>query len=189
MPRNYQTFAPVDHQRLPEYIRNDPWIKSFLHRSLIGHVAHLSGEQPFITPTNFWYDEVRHRIIFHSNVTGRLRSNLEKQNQVCFETSEYGRFLPSNAALEFSLQFRSVIVFGKVNLITDLDEQRLVLTALISKYFPSMRAGMDYRPITNKELDRTSIYALLIDSWSGKENWQDKAAQIKDWSPLPENLR
>jgi hypothetical protein len=188
MPINYQSLAPVEHQRFLEYQRDDQWIKSFLHRSLIGHVAHLSGEQPFITPTNFWYDEARHRIIFHSNVTGRLRSNLEHQNQACFETSEYGRFLPSNAALEFSLQFRSVMIFGGVNLITNLDEQKLVLTALISKYFPSMHAGIEYRPITDKELDHTSIYELLIDSWSGKENWQEMATQTKDWSPLSDDL-
>ena len=72
MPINFQSLAPNERQRLPEYKRNDQWIKSFLHRSLIGHVAHLSDEQPFITPTTFWYDEARHRIIFHSNVTDQL---------------------------------------------------------------------------------------------------------------------
>jgi len=187
MPINYQSLPPTEHQRKPERKRDDPWIKEFLHRSPIGHVATVSGGQPFVTPTNFWYDEPRQRIIFHSNVTGRLRSNLEHHPQVCFETSEYGRFLPSNAALEFSIQYRSVMVFGKVMLLIDPREQKQVLAALISKYFPGMRAGHEYRPILEKELERTSVYAIQIDSWSAKENWKDRAEQVPDWAALPDN--
>ncbi len=108
MPLDYSSKEPTGHQRLPEYTRDDDWIKSFLHRGLIGHVAHASGTQPFVTPTNYWFDEDKHRIVFHSNITGRTRSNLENQPLVCFEISEFGRLLPSNVALEFSIQYRSV---------------------------------------------------------------------------------
>ena len=185
MPIDYQKLPPTERQRLPEYKREDEFIKEILQRGIIGHVAHSSGDQPFITPTNFWYDELNHRIIFHSNVTGRIRSNLENQPKVCFETSEYGRFLPSNAALEFSIQYRSVMVFGKVTLISDPDDQRRVLTALLAKYFPKMHSGVEYRPITDKELAHTSVYAIEIESWSGKENWNESAEQIDDWPKLP----
>jgi uncharacterized protein len=187
MPIDYSTVRPAGHQRLPEHKRDDVWIKSFLRRSIIGHVGHLSGDQPFITPTNFWFDEENHRIIFHSNITGRTRSNLEKRPLVCFETSEYGRLLPSNAALEFSIQYRSVMVFGTVKVITDPDEKRQLLEKFIEKYFPNLRPGREFRPITQKELERTSVYSILIDSWSGKENWQDQADQISDWPPLPDS--
>ena len=189
MPIDYNSLAPTERQRLPEYTRDDQWIKSFLRRSLIGHVAHAAGSQPFITPTNFWYDEGNHRIIFHSNITGRTRSNIEKHPLVCFETSKYGRLLPSNAALEFSIQYRSVMVFGKVKIVSESHEKRLVLEKLIDKYFPDVRPGMEYRPITQKELERTSVYSIEIDSWSGKENWQDQAEQTTDWPVLPENIR
>lgn len=187
MPINYNFLAPTERQRLPEYKRDDAWIRSFLHSSAIGHIAHKSGDQPFVTPTNFWYDETNHRIIFHSNVTGRTRSNLEKEPLVCFETSEYGRLLASNAALEFSIQYRSVMVFGKVNILDDAFEKRHCLESLISKYFPGLHSGTEYRPITEKELEQTAVYSIEIMSWSGKENWQDKAEQILDWPPLPKD--
>jgi uncharacterized protein len=164
------------------------WIKPFLHQSKVGHIAHLAGEQPFITPTNFLYDEHHHRIYFHSNVTGRTRFNLEHHPLVCFETSEYGRLLPSNAALEFSMQYRSVMVFGRTVIVTEPSEKRQILENLIKKYFPEMRSGVEYRPITQKELHRTAVYAIEIMSWSGKENWQDQAIQTKEWNPLPEIL-
>jgi nitroimidazol reductase NimA-like FMN-containing flavoprotein (pyridoxamine 5'-phosphate oxidase superfamily) len=189
MPIDYELLSPIDRQRLPEYTRDDPWIKAFLHRSLIGQVAHLHADQPYVTPTNFFYDESRNRIVFHSNITGRMRWNLDQNPKVCFVTSEHGRFLPSNAALEFSIQYRSVMVFGHVHVITDRDEQKLVLTAFIGKYFPNLRSGYEYRPITENELRRTGVYAINIDSWSGKENWQDEAEQIPEWAPLPDHVR
>jgi len=186
--RDYQTASPTDHQRLPEYARDDDWIKAFLHRSLIGHIAHVSDGQPFVTPTNFWYDDAAHRIIFHSNLAGRLRSNLEANPRVCLETSEFGRFLPSNAALEVGLQFRSVMAFGSVQILEDQDEIRRVLTNLLSKYFPQLHSGVEFRPITDKEIARTSVYALGIEAWSGKENWKEGADMIDAWPPLPEDL-
>jgi len=47
-----------------------------------------------------------------------------------------------------------------------------------------MEPGKHYRPITPKELARTSVYAIAIDSWSGKRNWSEKADQSPDWAPL-----
>ena len=43
-------------------------------------------------------------------------------------------------------------------------------------------------PITDKELARTSVYAVQIESWSGKENWMEQADQLPDWPPLPDEL-
>lgn len=186
MPRNYADARPTAHQRLPEYKRDDDWIRAFLRTAQVGHIASSLNGQLFLTPSLFWFDEENRQIIFHSNVTGRVRSNLESSPKVCFEASEMGRLLPSNVALEFSVQYRSVVVFGTAHLVTDPAEARRVLYGLIQKYFPTMRAGEEYREITDKELKRTSVYAIQIEEWSGKENWKDRADQSDEWSPLEE---
>ena len=92
--------------------------------------------------------------------------------------------LPSNVALEFSLQYRSVIAFGSARIITDPGEARRVLYGLIKKYFPTMIPGREFREITDKELRATSVYAIQIEEWSGKENWQERADQSDEWTPL-----
>jgi nitroimidazol reductase NimA-like FMN-containing flavoprotein (pyridoxamine 5'-phosphate oxidase superfamily) len=94
--------------------------------------------------------------------------------------------LPSNVALEFSLQFRSVIVFGRARVIDDPREARRVMYGLIHKYFPEMTPGKEFREITDRELKRTSIYAIQIEAWSGKENWKDRADQSDEWPTLSE---
>ena len=186
MPRNYQNESPVAFQRLPEYQRDDEWIRAFLREARVGHIASTQDGQPFLNPSTFWFDEANRQIIFHSNVAGRIRSNVESNPKVCFEASELGKVLPANVALEFSLQFRSVTVFGTARLINDPEEARRVMYGLIHKYFPKMTAGKEFREITDKELKRTSIYAIQIEEWSGKENWKDRADQSDEWPALDE---
>lgn len=185
MPKDFSlAVTPANAQRIPEYARNDDWIRDFLRRATVGHIATRWDDQPFITPTTFWYDEERHEIVFHSNIIGRGRANIERHSQVCFEASECGRFLPSNVALEFSVQYRSVVAFGTTRILEDPGEKRRGLYGLIGKHFPGMSAGREYRPITDKELAITSVYAIAIESWSGKENWKEQAEQSDEWSPL-----
>jgi len=186
MPRDYTNQAPVAFQRRPHLTKGDDWIRAFLKEAKVGHIATSMDGQPFVTPSTFWFDEENHQIVFHSNIAGRIRSNIESNPKVSLEASELGKMLPSNVALEFSLQFRSVMVFGTARVITDPTETRRLLYGLISKYFPDMTAGKEYREITDKELRATSIYAIEIEAWSGKENWEEHADQSDEWTPLDE---
>jgi nitroimidazol reductase NimA-like FMN-containing flavoprotein (pyridoxamine 5'-phosphate oxidase superfamily) len=185
MPKDYDlSVTPANAQRRPEHALDDAATRDLLVRLEVGHVATLWGEQPFINPTTFWYDAAAHTIYFHSNLVGRVRANTEHHNRVCFEASRHGRFLPSNVALEFSVQYESVVAYGHVRLLEDADEKRRALSGLIAKYFPAMRPGHEYRPITDQELKRTSVYAIAIESWSGKRNWPEQAEQSDEWPPL-----
>ena len=186
MTRDYTNHPPTAFQRLPEYKRDEDWIRGFLRAARVGHIASAPDGQPFLNPSTFWYDEADHRIIFHSNRVGRVRSNIETHPKVAFEASELGKMLPSNVALEFSLQYRSVIVFGTAFILENPVEKRAALYGLIKKYFPAMSAGKEYREITDKELRATSVYAIEIESWSGKENWKDRADQSDEWPALDE---
>ena len=190
MPHDYslESSPPTAHQRRPQYARDDAWIHELLRRGQVAHIGTRWEEQPFVTPTSYYFDEEAHRLIFHSNVVGRLRANIERHPRVSAEVSEIGRLLPSNAALEFSLQYRSVMVLGEVRLIEEPAEKRAVLHALISKYFPRLVPGQDYRPATDEELKRTTVYSLQIESWSGKENWKEQADQSDEWPELRQEL-
>ncbi len=185
MPKDYDpVVTPPNTQRRREHALDDDATRELLVRLEIAHIATVWDAQPFVNPTTFWYDAAAHTIFFHSNVVGRMRANSEYHDRVCFEASRFGRFLPSNVALEFSVQYESVVAYGAVRLLTDPAEQRHALSGLLAKYFPKMIAGQEYRPITDQELKRTSIYAITIESWSGKRNWAERADQSDEWAPL-----
>jgi nitroimidazol reductase NimA-like FMN-containing flavoprotein (pyridoxamine 5'-phosphate oxidase superfamily) len=185
MTKNYDLAeTPANAQRLPKYVRDGDWIRAFLQRAPIGRIATRWDDQPFIQANTFWYDQEHHEIVFHSNITGRVRANIERHPRVCFETSECGLFLPSNVALNFSVQYAGVVVFGTARIVDDADEKRRGLYGLLDKYFPGMAAGQEYRPITDQELARTTVYAIQVESWSGKENWKAAANQSDEWPRL-----
>ncbi len=186
MPREYslEKNLPTGHQRKQEYSRDDEWIRAFLRVGEVAHIATVWDGQPFVTPTNYYFDEPGHRLIFHSNVTGRLRANIEHHPKMCVEVSQIGRYLPSNVAIEFSVQYRSVMVFGEARVLGSRQEQRRMLHLLIAKYFAPMQLGKDYREVTDQELKRTAVYELRIEAWSGKENWNEQADQSDEWPPL-----
>lgn len=177
---------PINKSRISKMEMGDAWIKNFLQKAQVGHVASIDGEQAFIIPTSFWYSVKQHKIYFHSNAFGRLRYNIEKNPSVCFETYKSGRLLPSNIALEKSFQYKCVIVFGSVALVNENKEKRVILDGLLNKYFGEMKQDKDYRRITDNELKQTSVYSFKIKSWSGKKNWPEKADQARngEWPDL-----
>jgi nitroimidazol reductase NimA-like FMN-containing flavoprotein (pyridoxamine 5'-phosphate oxidase superfamily) len=167
-----------------EYAQNDQWIMDFLAHAQVGYVATKWDDQPFITPINYWYDDEKQEIYFHTNITGRLRANVERNDKACFTASKTGDLLPSNIALEFGIQYESVIVFGSIRILNDRLEKSAALYGLIEKYFPQHKPGQHYRPITEEELKRTAVYALTVESWSGKRNWKESADQSPDWKNI-----
>jgi nitroimidazol reductase NimA-like FMN-containing flavoprotein (pyridoxamine 5'-phosphate oxidase superfamily) len=184
MPRSHEDQSPTAYQRRPHLTKDDAWIRTFLHEQQIARIASRWDMQPFINTTTYFYDEPKQRIIFHSNIAGRIRSNIERHPEVCVEVSQFGKLLPANVALEFSLQYRSAIVFGTASVLEDQADKLEVLHKLVAKYFGAMEIGKDYRAATEKELRATSVYQIQIDSWTGKENWETRADQSDEWPTL-----
>lgn len=187
MPKDYDiNTTPLNQVRRSQNAQDDAWTRDFLCRAQIGHLATVWDDQPFVIPISFWYDPERREIYFHGAHVGRMRANARRHERVCFEACEAGRYLPSNAAIEFGVQYESAIAFGVIRKLEDAEEKRRALYGLLRKYFPAMTAGREYRPITDAELKRTGVYAIAVESWSGKRNWHDRAAQVDDWPPLDE---
>ena len=177
---------PINQSRRPKLDMDDEWNAKFLNKIRVGHISTRDGNQPFINPTSFWYSKEDHEVYFHSNAVGRMRFNAENNPETCFECYRSGRLLPSNLALEVSFQYECVIAFGTIRVIKDIDEKRDVLNELLQKYFREMKSGEDYRPITDNELKRTSVYGFKIESWSGIRNWEERADQAEnnEWPDL-----
>ncbi len=149
-------------------IKDQSEIRAFLRESRFGFIATVSENQPFIHPNLFWYDEKNERIYFHTALKGRARSNIETNPKICFSAATMGRLLPAETAIEFSNEYVSVTVFGNARITDDASEQRYGLQGLLDKYFPQLKPGDDYSPITDTELQQTSVFAMEIEAWSGK---------------------
>ena len=103
---------PRSDMRRSDRGRDDDWIRAYLQAASFGFLATVKDGQPFLNSNIFVYDVDRHVIYLHTARTGRTQSNLSEPVQVAFSTATMGRLLPAPEALEFSVEFSGVVVFG-----------------------------------------------------------------------------
>jgi nitroimidazol reductase NimA-like FMN-containing flavoprotein (pyridoxamine 5'-phosphate oxidase superfamily) len=164
--KNDPTFNPV--RREGKAVEDPAWIREMLHKGAFGVLATSQAGQPYAKPILFVYDEEQEAVYLHGAHQGRTREALQANPQVCFCVSEMGRLLPANTAMEFGVEYSSVIIFGQVSSIDSNEEAGRALQMLLDKYFPHLHPGDDYRAITPEELRQTAVTRLEIESWSGK---------------------
>jgi nitroimidazol reductase NimA-like FMN-containing flavoprotein (pyridoxamine 5'-phosphate oxidase superfamily) len=161
---------PINQPLRKDRAKDDAWIRAYLKRVPFGMLATEYDGQPFIKPTSFVYDDTEHAIYIHGALKGRMRTNLEANPHVSFCVAEMGRLLPADTAMEVGVEYASVVVFGRIELLTDADQKQHGLQLLLDRYFPLLKPGVDYREILPQEQDITAVYRINIDSWSGKED-------------------
>ena len=156
-------------RRTDRAIVDEDQIAELLHKAQVGFIATSQDDQPYLNSNLFWFDEAEKCIYFHTANTGRTRSNIEGNPKVCFGIAEMGDLIPADIALEFSVEYAGVIAFGRARVVDDDVEAEYGLYGLLKKYFPELQPGDDYRTITADELARTSVFAIDIETWSGKQ--------------------
>jgi len=138
-------------RRADRAMRDPDDIEALLRRGRFGYTATTSGDQPFLHPTTFWYDQKARRIYFHGARQGRTLQNVTRNPRVCFGVAEMGRLLPAESACDFSLEYASVSVFGRVRLVEEEAEKRHGLQGLLGKYFFVEVIWVPvYRPLESK---------------------------------------
>lgn len=164
--------------------KDDAWIRSFLRRAPFGFLATVStAGQPFLNSNLFVFDEARHCIYLHTHRTGRTRTNVDEHERLAFGVAAMGRLLPAAEALEFSIEYAGVVVFGHGHVVADAGEAASALQLLLEKYAPHLEYGVDYRATTEQELQRTAVYRIDIEAWSGKQ--KEAAADFPGAFQLP----
>jgi uncharacterized protein len=167
--------------------KDEPWVRAFLHRAPYGFLATVDeGGQPYLNSNLFVFDEPGHCVYLHTHRTGRTRDNFGAAEKVSFAVAAMGRLLPAPEALEFSVEYAGVTVFGLGRVVEDAAEAKQALQKLLDKYAPHLAPGRDYRATTDEELARTAVYRIDIDAWSGKQ--KEVAADFPgafDLPPLP----
>lgn len=170
---NKHSSKPRAELRLPDQaMQDDAAIAAFLSAGSFGVLATSHEGQPYATPVTYWYDPDAQAIFFHGAKTGRTRANLALNPLVSFNVTEMGELVPGERAEDFGVYYRSVTIFGTAELVEDRAESERALMGLMLKYFPDHKPGEDYPPLSEGEINRTAVYRMEIEEWSGKEYWE-----------------
>lgn len=156
-------------RRRERAVHDDDWIIALLDRAEYGVLATCVGGWPFTVARNFVYDRQRHCLYLHGARKGRTYETVRAGARATFNVSEMGRLLPADEAMEMSVEYRGVVIFGRISLVEDPEEAKTALQALVDKYFPHLQVGRDYIPVRDVDLKVTATLRLDIEAWSGKE--------------------
>ncbi|MDE5753761.1 MAG: pyridoxamine 5'-phosphate oxidase family protein [Oscillospiraceae bacterium] len=126
-------------------------------------VLAVNGDQgyPYAVPMNFYYDLAEHKIYLHSAKAGHKLDAVQKQNKICFTVWEQGFRKPG----DWAYYVRSVIIFGKIEILTDPELIREKVKLLGLKYYPSEQ---DVHRTMQKHLQNLELLAVQIESMTGK---------------------
>jgi nitroimidazol reductase NimA-like FMN-containing flavoprotein (pyridoxamine 5'-phosphate oxidase superfamily) len=143
---------------------------AILAAGLVAHVGFVDGGRPVVIPMTYQYAvEEPRRLYLHGGVHGRLMVHLATGAPVCVTVTELDGLVYSRTALNHSVNYRSVVVFGRAaELQPPAAERERILAAMIARYFPGRAPGAGYQPPTGAQLDATALVALEIEEWSAK---------------------
>lgn len=151
-------------------VGDEQWMREYLARAKTCVIGTSDGEHVFLNPTLFVYDAEAHVVYFHTAGQGRTRANIEKNPAITFCTYELGDLVPGPRAVDFSVYYASVVIFGKATIITDPGEVRSVFKRQMQKYAPDHESGRDYVPFTDEDAARATVYRIAIEGWSAKRH-------------------
>lgn len=88
------------------------------------------GGYPYGMPMNHWYNEENGKLYFHCGNVGHRLDALRKDSKVSFCAYDEGYRDPG----DWALHFKSVIVFGKIKIVDDMDQIVDITTKLSHKF-------------------------------------------------------
>ncbi len=143
-------------------------VRAFLASAQCGRTATVGADgYPYVVPNLFvWMDE--HIYLHTARHRGHFLANVEFCDRVCFETDQPGETFPYGPVeCDTSIAFRSVVVFGRIGIVSDMKTRQRFFTAFMSKYAPQDSWG---RPRgTFPRIDSTILYAIVPEMMTGKE--------------------
>lgn len=135
-----------------EILKNEP-------RGILS--VHGEDGYPYGFPINQYYDEKEHKLYFHCAKEGHKHDAIARNEKVSFCVYDQG-FRKEG---EWALNIKSVIVFGRIRVMTDRDQIVDKVRQLALKHYPT--AGAIEEEI-RKSIDRVEMLELTIDHMTGK---------------------
>ena len=93
-------------------------IYSILDEGLVCHVGFVLDGQPFVIPKS--YARAGDRLIIHGSTVGQLTRAMKKNADICVAVSFIDGLVVARSAFHHTVNYRSVVVFGKATLIEGL---------------------------------------------------------------------
>ncbi len=139
-------------------------IDAILDEGLVCHVGFVHDGAPVVVPT--LHARILDAVYLHGSPVSRMMRSLAGGCDVCLTVTLLDGLVLARSAFEHSVNYRSVMVFGRARLVEEEDEKMAALRAFTEHVMPGRWA--DVRPPDQRELEATTVLALSMDEASAK---------------------
>jgi nitroimidazol reductase NimA-like FMN-containing flavoprotein (pyridoxamine 5'-phosphate oxidase superfamily) len=139
-------------------------VYSILDEGFVCHVGFVVEGQPFVIPTA--YGRRGDVLYVHGARASRMQKALAEGREVCVTVTLVDGLVLARSAFHHSINYRSVVVFGRPRAVESEAEKNAALEAFTEHIMPGRWA--DVRPPTPQELAATTVLALELSEASAK---------------------
>ena len=152
-------------RRLPERGRYDrAQAHAILDEGLVAHVGVATDGGPVVIPMLYGRDG--DRLLLHGSPASRLLRAGKGGTEMCVAVTLVDGLVLARSAFHHSMNYRSVVVFGRATPVADLAERRSALDRLVEHIVPGRTA--EAREPSERELRGTLVLSLPLDECSIK---------------------
>ena len=139
-------------------------IYRILDDALIGHVGFIADGLPHVIPMVIARrgDE----LLIHGSAASRLTRRLTVGVDVCVSVTHLDGVVVSRSAFDSSMNYRSVVIFGRARPVTDLEDKVEALRTVVEHVLPGR--WQEARPPADKELRAIKVLSLPLTEASAK---------------------
>ncbi|MFE8697695.1 pyridoxamine 5'-phosphate oxidase family protein [Cytobacillus sp. FJAT-53684] len=154
---------------------DDTRINQFLSQARTGYLGLTDGELPYVVPLNFiWMNKA---LYFHGAAHGRKINLIEANPNCCFTVAEDYGTMVSPIPAKTDTAYMSVMLFGALEMVSDLTEATAAMQAMLDKYVP----GYYDKSLSHSHVEKyrsslgshTAVFKLIPSVRTAKENQLD----------------
>jgi nitroimidazol reductase NimA-like FMN-containing flavoprotein (pyridoxamine 5'-phosphate oxidase superfamily) len=162
------TFTQTERTKLKRLPKRGSYdretVYGILDEGFICHVGFAPEGQPFVIPTGYARDG--DTLYIHGSAASRMLRTLSTGVDVCVTVTIVDGLVLARSAFHHSMNYRSVVIFGRGTLIEDREEKMAALLAL-SEHIVRGRWA-DVREPTEQEMKATTVLSLPLVEASAK---------------------
>lgn len=151
-------------RRIDKEITDRSTIDTILHEAHVVRVAMVDQQRrPYLLPFSFGYDQ--NSLFIHSAPEGTKLDILRDSPEVCFEVDVRTEVHETEQACGWSMRYFSVVGFGRVNFVSEIEAKRQAVQCIMKKY-----SGRDDWEIPESALAPLTVWRIDITSVTGKRS-------------------
>jgi nitroimidazol reductase NimA-like FMN-containing flavoprotein (pyridoxamine 5'-phosphate oxidase superfamily) len=139
-------------------------VDAILDEGLLCHVGFAIDGRPWVVPTAF--ARIDDHVYVHGATGNFALRSLASGVETCITVTLLDGLVLSRSAFHHSMNYRSVMLFGTAHRVTEEDDKRAAVMAILEHLIPGRSGGT--RSPTSEELRATLVVRLPIDEASAK---------------------